>query len=197
MWISSTLDSEALYLSHISTPHNFTYFLPNLPCRDGNIFQYHLCLLLLFSLQYKTVTKLSFKPVTYRNMSSQDDEENNYEHKIGFSNHHLNLSIQGPLTLLCILTVHFRECLNTTSHSLWQLGHINLWVHYECLKVVPGGVDQVEKRGNRDTGYTWSQEEGETRRTRKKECYRQSTKSTYVEGAILLSTLTQECNISS
>ena len=35
MWISSTLDSEALYLSHISAPHKMTYFLPNWPCRYG------------------------------------------------------------------------------------------------------------------------------------------------------------------
>ena len=35
MWISSTLGSEALYLSHISAPHKMTYFLPNWPCRYG------------------------------------------------------------------------------------------------------------------------------------------------------------------
>ena len=35
MWISSTLGSEVLYLSHISAPQRVTYFLPNWPCRYG------------------------------------------------------------------------------------------------------------------------------------------------------------------
>ena len=37
MWISSTLGSEALYLSHILAPHKMTSFLPNWPCRYGMI----------------------------------------------------------------------------------------------------------------------------------------------------------------
>ena len=35
MWISSTLGSEALYLSPISTPHKMIYFLLNWPCRHS------------------------------------------------------------------------------------------------------------------------------------------------------------------
>ena len=38
-WMSSTLDSEALYLSHISAPQKMTYILPNWPCRY-NIWHY-------------------------------------------------------------------------------------------------------------------------------------------------------------
>ena len=41
MWISSTLGSEALYLSHILAPHKMTYFLPNWPCRYNILIIYY------------------------------------------------------------------------------------------------------------------------------------------------------------